>query len=92
MKISKKIKLLFKVYFPTYKFVPPSIYEPSYGLQARIDNFSGLCVSWSILYLHYRILNPIINIKTLVKHIDRYMTKKKILQYTRYIEDTLKHK
>ena len=43
---------------PDFKYIPPSKYEPEEGLQARLDAYSGLCVTWSILYLHYRVLNP----------------------------------
>jgi len=92
LKVSKKIQRFFKQHFPTYTYIPPSKFEPKHGLQGRLDFFSGLCVTWSILYLHYRLLNPDVNPKTLVSHIDKKMNKTKLLQYTRYVEDILKHK
>ena len=91
-KISKQIQIFFKQYLPDYKFIPPSKIEPKHGLQERLDFFSGLCVTWSILYLHYKILNPDVNSKTLILHIDKTMNKNKLLRYTRYVEDILKHK
>lgn len=91
-KVSKNIKKFFKKYFSTYKFISPGDYELKYGLQERIDAYDGLCVSWGALYLHYRLLNPDINQKKLIKYIDTTMTKKKILRYIRYIEDTIKYK
>lgn len=91
-KSNKSVKRFFKQYFPSYKFISPTSYEPSTGLQDKIDAFSGMCVSWSILYLHYRLLNPNISQKKLVNYLNKTITKRILLQYTRYIEDTLKHK
>ena len=66
--------------------------KPEDGLQVRLDAFSGLCVTWSILYLHYRILNPDLNPKKLMEYLDKTFTVKKILRYTRYVEEVLKGK
>ena len=81
-----------KIYFSDYKYVPPTKYEPSEALQSRIDAFNGLCVTWSILYLHYRILNPDISPKRLTQYIDYNMNTNKLLRYTRYVEDIVKGK
>ena len=59
------------MYFPDFKYIPPSEYEPKDGLQARLDAFSGLCVTWGILYLHYRVLNPDIQPKRLIDYLDK---------------------
>ena len=63
-----------------------------YGLQARLDAFSGLCVTWAILYMHYRLLNPDIDPKKLISYLDKKATKNFLLRYTKYVEDVLKHK
>lgn len=89
-KISKKIKRYFSIYLPNYKYIPPSKYEPTEGLQYRLDAYSGLCVTWSLLWLHYRILNPDISQKSLIEYIDGKVTKKFLLRYTKYVEKTLK--
>jgi len=89
---SKTVKKFFKRYFPSYKFIPPSKYEPSEGLQDKIDAFSGMCVTWSILYIHYRLLNPDVSQKDLVKYLNKTINKRILLQYTRYVEDIIKHK
>ena len=57
------------MYLPDFKYIPPSSYEPKEGLQGRLDAFSGLCVTWSILYLHYRVLNPDVPPKKLVNYL-----------------------
>ena len=54
------------------------------------DENTGFCVTWCILFVHYRILNPNILLSRLIKHIDKIMTTNKLLKYARYIEDTLK--
>lgn len=91
-KVSKQVRRFFSFYYPELTFIPPSKFEPSDGLQMRIDAFSGLCVTWTILYLHYRILNPDIKPKRLVTYIEKKVTKPFMLRYTRYVEDVIKHK
>ena len=86
----KLLKKMFSQVLPKYKYISPQTYLPTYGLQARIDAYTGLCVTWSIMYIHYRLLNPDINRKTLV----RYMSKLKknfLLKYAKYVEETIKN-
>ena len=91
-KVSKNVQRFFSMYFPDFKYIPPSEYEPKDGLQARFDAFSGLCVTWGILYLHSRVLNPDIPPKRLIDYLDKKINKNVLLRYTKYVEDTLKHK
>lgn len=91
-KVSKNVKRFFSFYLPEYKYIAPSDYEPGEGLQFRLDAFSGLCVTWSILYLHYRVLNPDIPQKQLIDYMDTKVTKSVLLRYTRYVEEILKTK
>ena len=91
-KVSKNVQRFFSMYFPDFKYIPPSEYEPKEGLQGRLDAFSGLCVTWSILYLHSRVLNPDIPPKRLIDYLDKKINKNVLLRYTKYVEDTLKHK
>jgi len=89
-KVSKNVQRFFSKYLPTYTYIPPSKYEPREGLQARLDAFSGLCVTWSILYLHYRVLNLDVPPKKLIRYIDKKVSKNVLLRYTKYVEDILK--
>ena len=91
-KVSKNVQRFFSMYLPDFKYIPPSEYEPKSGLQARLDAFSGLCVTWSILYLHYRVLNPDVHPKKLINYLDKKVSKNFLLRYTKYVEDVLKHK
>ena len=91
-KVSKNVQRFFSMYLPDFKYIPPSEYEPKEGLQARLDAFSGLCVTWSILYLHYRVLNPDVPPKKLINYLDKKINKPTLLRYTKYVEDVLKRK
>ena len=91
-KVSKNVHKFVRGNLPDYSYIPPSKYEPEDGLQFRLDAFSGLCVTWSILYLHYRILNPDLSPKKLMEYLDKTFTRKKLLRYTRYVEEVLKGK
>ena len=90
LKSSSGVKRFAMKYFPYYRLISPKDFEPQNGLQATIDAFSGMCVTWSILYLNYRILNPNIPIKTLVRHINKTIKRNKLLRYTRYVELIIK--
>ena len=85
----KLLKKMFKDILPKYRYISPQTYLPTYGLQARIDAYTGLCVTWSIMYVHYRLLNPNINRKTLVRHMSK-LSKNFLLKYARYIEEKVK--
>ena len=85
----KLLKKMFKDILPKYRYISPQTYLPTYGLQARIDAYTGLCVTWSIMYVHYRLLNPNINRKTLVRYMSK-LSKNFLLKYAKYIEENIK--
>ena len=84
------LKKMFSQVLPEYVYISPQNYLPTYGLQARIDAYTGLCVTWSIMYVHYRILNPSIDRKTLVRYMST-LKKQFLLKYAKYIEETIKN-
>ena len=84
------LKKMFSKILPGYGYISPQNYLPTYGLQARIDAYTGLCVTWSIMYVHYRILNPKINRKILVRYMST-LKKQFLLKYAKYIEETIKN-
>jgi hypothetical protein len=51
---------------------------------------SGYCVTWSLLYAQYRILNPTVPYPTLIRHIDGKITTRLLLRFARAVEVTLK--
>ena len=65
-------------------------YLPSYGLQVKVDAYNGLCVTWNILYVHYKLLNPDISSKDLINHINKYVKLDVILKYAKEVKYMLK--
>ena len=90
VRISKRVKQFVTKYFRGYRYIHPKQYEPKRGLQARLDVYTGACIAWCMLYLHYRFLNPDVSLQRLTTHIDKYMTKSRLLRYIRYTEELIK--
>ena len=90
----KAIKEYFKINLPNYTFYDVVSYnrKTDYQTLKDPDENSGFCVTWCILFVHYRCLNPEIKISTLMKHLSKYITTNKLLKYAKYIENTLKNK
>ena len=91
----KKIKLLkdfFKKLLPNHSFIDVVSMNKKTSFQTLLDpdENSGFCVTWCILFVHYRLLNPNILLSRLIKHIDKTINTTKLLKYAKYIEDTLK--
>jgi hypothetical protein len=91
-KITNK-KILKYLNLEDYEYISPEIFEPTIGIQAKIDIYEGMCFTYCIIYLQLRIMNPDLDRKLIIKYL---MTKSKkemidiILKYAKYIENTLK--
>lgn len=90
-KVNRNIHRFFCIKFPDYEYISPETYLPPYGLQSKLDIYEGMCVTWCILYLHYRILNPNISRKEIVNYLNTKVTKNFLLRYTCFIEETIKN-
>ena len=88
--ISNTLNKFIKTNFKHYKYISPQAYLPSYGLQINYDAYNGLCVTWNILYIHYKMLNPNIDSKKLGRHINNYFNVGKLLRYGKYVKEMLK--
>lgn len=89
-RIDDNLEKFLSVNFPAYKYRPPHDYLPSYGLQVKIDTYNGLCVTWNILYIHYKLMNPDVPSKNLISHINKFINLDKILRYAKYVKYNLK--
>lgn len=89
---AKHLKKFMKDILPDYNFKNVSEMFKQEGFQMKYDARHGYCVTWSILYVHYRLLNPNIKIDILIQYIYYYITKNKLLRYAKYIEKILKGK
>ena len=89
-----EVKKFWRDILPTFKV--QNIVDLKKGTHFQMeydpDNHSGFCVTWSLLFIHYRILNPDIQLERLIKYISKRITTNKLLQYAKYIEDNIKNK
>jgi hypothetical protein len=87
-------KILSYIGLDNYTYISPFDYSPVIGAQVKADAYDGMCLTYSIMYLQLRIMNPDVDQKDIVK----YMIKKSksemidtILKYAKYIEENLKN-
>ena len=78
-----------------YKYLSPVKFSPVIGVQKKADVFTGMCVTYCVMYLQLRMMNPDVAQVEIIK----YMKKKPkneiisiILRYARYIENNIKNK
>ncbi len=91
----KKVKILksfFRNILPEYVFINSVDFVQNKGFQELYDSNSGFCVTWSAIFVHYRILNPGVPTNIIVKFLDKYINTSLILRYAHTIEDVLKNK
>ena len=89
IKIDANLNKFLSVYFPTYIYQSPKEYLPSYGLQVKIDAYNGLCVTWNMIYIHYKLMNPDVPSKILINHINKYIKLDELLRYAKYVKHML---
>ena len=92
--INKKINQVLKfIGLNKYKYLPPKILSPPIGLQSIADAYNGMCVTYCLIYLHLRIMNPDVKQKELVNYLIKKKSSKIIeilLRYASYIEKAMK--
>ena len=98
-KISKNIdnkfniKILSHIGLDNYEYISPIDFSPVIGIQRKVDAYDGMCLTYSLMYLQLRIMNPDVEQKNIVKYMlskaksDMYEI---LLKYTKYIEEKLK--
>ena len=86
------LKGIFKNILPEYTFVNVVDHKRTTSFQTKIDpdDNTGFCVTWCILYAHYRCLNPNLLLIRLLNHLEETITTTKLLRYAKYIEETVK--
>lgn len=90
----KALKTFWRDILPEYRVLNAVDYRRGTHFQMEYDpdRNSGFCVTWSILFVHYRLLNPQVKLEYLIKYLSLKITTAKLLQYAKYVEDTIKHK
>lgn len=93
--IDKKFNkdLLKKIHLEGYKYLSPVDVSPKIGIQTKADAYGGMCVTYTLIYLQLRLMNPDIEQKLIVKYLiskDENEIVDIILRYAKYVEITLK--
>ena len=94
LKKLKVLKDLFKEILPKYAFINVVGHERTTSFQSKLDpeQNTGFCITWCILFAHYRCLNPKILLAKLINHISNKITTTKLLKYAKLVEETIKKK
>lgn len=75
-----------------FKYLAPFDISPNLGPQAKADAYGGMCVTFSMLYLQLRLMNPDIIQKQLINYlVNKKDLRKLVLRYAKFIETTLKN-
>ncbi len=88
----KAIQRYFKEHLPEYDIINVVDSVQRTSLQSLYDRGSGYCVTWSLLYCHYRLINQKVPYKSIVQYMDRTINTGKLLQYAHHVERKLKIK
>ena len=92
-KVNKLVQNFLKNRKINYKYLSPKIISPIVGPQSKADAFCGMCVTFSIMYTHLRLLNPHLSQRKVNEMMMRgtpARVRDKILKYARFVEDVLK--
>ena len=93
--IDKKLSKTFKNVLPDYTYYGTNYTTPYLGPQIKADEYGGLCVTWSCMYMILRLLNPDLNPSEItIKMIDGPPNelKNRILRFQKFIIRTLSKK
>lgn len=88
----KALKKFFKGIVPGYQVinVVDAVKQTAFQMTEDPSGHSGFCVTWSILYAHYRFLNPNRPLGELVRYMHHKITARLILRYAKHIETIAK--
>ncbi len=91
--IDTMLKNRFKIDLPNYTYYGTSETCPYLGPQVKADDYGGLCVTWTCMYVILRLLNPDLTpADVTIRMIDGKPTelKDRILRFQKFIIRTLK--
>lgn len=87
-----KVASLLRSHLPGYRYISYAEYLPG-AQRAGTDSYSGMCVTFSLIYVLYRLLNPDLSPHRLRRHlanIPAARLKHTALRLNRYVADTLR--
>ena len=88
----KVLKKVFSVLLPRHVFINSIDHCRKTSFQTEIDpdENTGFCITWCILFIHYRCLNPHVLLSKLIMYLSKIITSTKLLKYAKLVEDTVK--
>jgi hypothetical protein len=91
----KKVQILkntFLKLLPDHTFINMVDHKRLTSFQTNVDpdENTGFCITWCILYVHYRCLNPRILLPRLINYLSNKITEPKLLKYAKFVEETAK--
>ena len=96
---NEKIDVFLKRYFnnllPRYNYIDLEISCPYLGPQSKADRSDGYCVTWSLMFILMRLLNPDVPIQDLIKAMlqgTRQELVTKLGKFAKFYTDKLKKK
>jgi hypothetical protein len=81
------------IYLQNFTYLSPFEISPIIGLQRKADAHNGMCVTFCMLYLQLRLMNPDMIQKELIMYLlkkNKNELVKLILKYAKFVEITLK--
>ncbi len=76
-----------------YVYMSPIDLSPQIGLQSVSDAYDGMCITYCLMYIHLRIMNPDVTQSDIISYFLRKSGDEiinMILKYARYVENVLK--
>lgn len=89
-----KTRLMRIIDLENFTYLSPFDISPVIGPQTKADAYNGMCISFCMLYLQLRLMNPDTIQKELIEYLskkDHKELKKLILRYAKFVELTLKN-
>ena len=92
---NRMLNMFFYDFFPGYKYIKLWKACPLLKPQRKVDEFEGMCVTYGLMYLLLRILNPDVEPDKLLKYLVEGNNEElhtRLLKFHRYIEETVKRR
>ena len=91
IKKKKALHDFFMKYLPGFNIINVVDIIEGSAFQSIYDAHSGYCITWSLLYCHYRLLNPKIPYSQIITYLHKTIKLNHILRYAQHIEEVLKN-
>jgi hypothetical protein len=84
-----KTQVVRKLLGREYKYIKMWEVCPNINVQARVDAFRGMCVTWATMFTYLRIKNPDVTRERMSEYMNT-IDRKKLLQFAKLMENVIK--